>query len=367
MLSVFNGFENLVISLYNTFDSEIRITATEGKSFDPSILPQEKLKSVPGLKYYTEVIEENILLRYGDKQFIATFKAVNDAYLKNTRLDTMLVAGEFHLEKGGRSFALVGQGIAYYLSINLNDFSTPLSLYVPKKRARFNMVNPEDAFGRESIYPSGIFSVQQEIDTKYILVPLPFARSLMDYEKEVSAIEIGLSPEKTKESEAIVRAALGPEFKVKNRYQQHEMLYKIMKSEKWAIFFILSFILIIATFNVVGSLTMLIVEKKKDIAILQSLGADIRVVRRIFLTEGMLITITGAIAGMLLGFAVCYAQLHYGFVKLQGEGSFVIDAYPVRMELLDFVLVFFTVLAIGFIAAWLPSRQLLKSRFELRT
>jgi lipoprotein-releasing system permease protein len=365
VLSVFNGFEHLVISLYNTFDSDIQISAAKGKTFDPATLPLKDLKAIKGFKYQTEVIEENVLLRYGDKQFIGTFKAVNDDYIKNSRLDTLIVAGSLMLENGNRPFALIGQGVAYYLSVNINDFSTPISLYVPKKKARFNMLNPEDAFSRESIFPSGIFSVQQEIDSKYILIPLQFARSLVDYEKEVNAIELGFDKASLASAESQVRSLVGPDFVVKNRYQQHETLYKIMKSEKWAIFLILSFILIIATFNVIGSLTMLIVEKKKDIAILFGLGADVRAVRRIFLMEGLLITAAGALTGLFLGFIICYVQSRFGLVKLEGQGSFVVDSYPVRMEILDFVLVFGTVMAIGFIAAWLPANQLLKSSFKI--
>jgi lipoprotein-releasing system permease protein len=360
VLSVFNGFENLVISLYNTFDSDIRITAVEGKTFDPAKLPLKEFKTIPGFVYQTEVLEENVLLKYGDKQFIGAFKAVNDDYLKHSRLDTMLVEGEYTLEQGTRAYALIGQGVAYYLSVNLNDFSTPISLYVPKKKARFNMLNPEDAFSRESVFPSGVFSVQQEIDSKYILIPLPFARGLLDNDKNVNAIELGFEKDQRANAESEIRRLAGPGFVVKNRYEQHEMLYKIMRSEKWAIFLILSFILIIATFNVIGSLTMLIVEKKKDISILFSMGAEVKTIRRIFMTEGLLITATGALTGLFFGLIICFIQYKFGIVKLEGQGSFVIDSYPVMMKPLDFFLVFVTVMVIGFIAAWLPSRQLKK-------
>lgn len=367
VLSVFNGFENLVISLYNTFDSDIRITAAKGKSFDPSELPLDKFRKIKGYLYDTEVLEENVLLKYGDKQFIGTFKAVNESYLKYSRLDTMLVAGDYTLDKGGRAFALIGQGVAYFLSVNINDFATPISLYVPKKKARFNMLNPEDAFSRESVFPSGIFSVQQEIDSKYILIPIPFARNLLDNEKQVNAIELGFTKEQRVAAEAEIRKLAGDKFVVQNRYQQHEMLYKIMRSEKWAIFLILSFILVIATFNVIGSLTMLIVEKKKDIAILFGLGAQVKTVRKIFITEGLLITAAGAVVGLVLGFVICYLQSEFGFVKLEGQGSFVIDAYPVKMQAVDFLLVFVTVMVIGLIAAWMPAHQLLKNTFRLGT
>lgn len=361
VLSVFNGFENLVISLYNSFDSDIKITVKEGKSFDPASLAVDSIKNLEGVKYYTEVIEENALIKYKDKQFIATIKATNDAYLKHCGLDSMLMAGDLVLEKEGQPFTLMGQGVAYNLGINLNDFFNPVTLYVPKRGTEISTTNPEQAFSTRAIYPSGIFSIQQEIDSKYVLLPLSFARELLQYEKEVTSLEIGLSHEADDDKiQKKIEGILGGKFLVQNRYQQHETLYKIMKSEKWAIFLILAFILVIATFNIIGSLTMLIIDKKKDIGILMNMGADIDMIRKIFLIEGILIASVGAFSGITLGAIICWLQQTFGLVKLQGAGSFVIEAYPVQMQLSDFIYVLITVLVIGFIAAWFPAKQLVK-------
>jgi len=368
VLSVFNGFESLVISLYNAFDSDIKITASQGKSFQLTDLPAEEIKRIPGVVFYTDVIEENILLKYRDQQFIATIKGVNKEFLVHTGLDSMLVAGSLSLNQDGRPMALIGQGVAYSLGVNIDDFFSPLSVYVPKRGKTVNMANPEEAFSFRSIYPSGIFSIQQEIDTRYIIVPLEFAKELIDFDTEVNAIELDFAAGADKEAlQKQIKDLAGEKFEVKNRYQQHEFLYKIMKSEKWVIFLILAFILVIATFNVIGSLTMLIIDKKKDIAILLSLGAEKALIKRIFLVEGVLIALVGAVSGITLGALVCWAQQQFGIISLQGSGSFVIESYPVKMQIEDFVYVFFTVMFIGFIAAWFPAQQIVKKQFKHTT
>ena len=300
------------------------------------------------------------MLKYRDKQYIATIKGVDSVFTAMKPLQDQITDGEMLLQKGDTDFAVIGQGVRYFLSVNLDDLFSSISVFVPK-RGRQMELNPEDAFIRKSIVPAGVFSIQQDFDSKYVLVPIRFARALYQYEKEVSAIEIGLSQDADMEVvQKEVEKLVGPGFVVQNRFQQHELLYKIMKSEKWAVFLILSFILLIATFNIVGSLTMLIIEKKKDIAILHALGADVPLVRRIFLLEGSLISLIGALAGLLAGFLICLLQQRFGIIKLQGSGSFVIDAYPVHMQGLDFVYVLVTVLFIGLLAAWLPAGQLTK-------
>jgi lipoprotein-releasing system permease protein len=279
----------------------------------------------------------------------------------------MIVAGEFSLGDKGQPLTLVGQGVAYTLGLNPNNIISPLSIYVPKRNASVNMSDASSAFNVRSIFPAGVFSIQQEIDSKYILVPKEFGTELLGYEDEASSIEIGIKKGADKKDvRKQIELAAGSKFKVMDRYQQHELLYKIMKSEKWAIFLILSFILIIATFNVIGSLTMLIIEKKKDVSVLFSMGADTNMVRKIFLTEGILITLVGAMTGLVLGFSICYLQQSYGFVKLQGSGTFIIDSYPVSMEWVDFIAVFLTVIFIGTIAAIIPSRQLVKNKITFR-
>lgn len=355
VLSVFNGFEQLVVSLFNSFNPDIAITASRGKTFNIAEVPVDKLRKIPGVLYLTEVIEENALIRYKEKPYIVTIKGVSEEFIRTSRVDTMMVEGRYLLQEGDQDFAVLGNGVAYYLNANLSDYLNPLVVFVPRRDAAF-AGGFENAFNSEVIFPSGFFSIQQDYDIKYVLVPLRFAQRLLAYENERTGIEIAL--DKTANLETVQRsmeALLGDGFVVKNRYQQQEILYKIMKSEKWAIFLILTFILLIATFNVVGSLSMLILDKKKDIAILRSLGASQKLIKRIFITEGMLISLIGAITGLFLGGLICWLQITFGLIKLGDSGStFVVDTYPVQMQFIDFAGVFVTVMAIGYLAAWYP-------------
>jgi lipoprotein-releasing system permease protein len=355
VLSVFNGFEQLVVSLFNSFNPDIAITASRGKTFNIAEVPVDKLRRIPGVLYLTEVIEENALIRYKEKPYIVTIKGVSEEFIHTSRVDTMMVEGTYLLQDGDQDFAVMGNGVAYYLSANLNDYINPLVVFVPRRDAAFSG-GFENAFNSEVIFPSGFFSIQQDYDIKYVLVPLRFTQRLLAYENERTGLEIGL--DKTANLETVQRSMetlLGDGFVVKNRYQQQEILYKIMKSEKWAIFLILTFILLIATFNVVGSLSMLILDKKKDIAVLRSLGASQQLIRRIFITEGMLISLIGALTGLFLGGLICWLQITFGLIKLGDSGStFVVDTYPVQMQIIDFAGVFVTVMAIGYLAAWYP-------------
>ena len=361
VLSVFNGFENLVVSLYNSFDSDIEITAKVGKTFHPSTAFYGQLKAIDGVQFISPVIEENALLKYNNKQYIATIKGIESAYLKHTGLDTMLADGKLILQQDSTYFALIGQGVANKLSVNIHDVLSYLVIYVPKRGAAVSTLNPESAFSTEPITTSGIFAIQQDFDARYVLVSIDFAKKLLNYTTQVSAIEIMLSANCDKEKvQAQIQQLAGENLVIKNRFQQHEMLYKIMRSEKWAVFLILGFILIIATFNVIGSLTMLIIEKKKDVHVLKSMGANSAFIRRLFLTEGMMISFIGGVSGIILGTIICLLQLHFGWIKMPGGGSFVVDTYPVKLEVLDFVFVLGTVLLIGFLAAWFPTFQLLK-------
>ena len=252
--------------------------------------------------------------------------------------------------------------MANYLGMRLN-FVSPLAIYIPDRKAKLRGI-PDNEFTRKYIFLSGIFAVEQEFDSKYVFVPLDFARELLDYTEEVSAIEVRMKPgADEKKTQKAVRQVAGDSFLVQNRYEQQEIFYKVMKAERLAIFVILTFILIIASFNIIGSLTMLIIEKERDISILRSLGADNNLIKRIFIYEGWMISFIGTILGLLLGFIICAAQQHFGIVKLAGE-SLLIDAYPVRMRLTDFFAVAATVLAIGYAAAWYPVHYL--SRRHLR-
>jgi len=358
VLSVFNGFEHVIVSLFNTFDPDIRITLVEGKTFHTGDIASDKIKKMNGIVRYTDVLEENALLRCNDRQYFATIKGVSPEFQQSSGLDSMLVEGDMILESKGEPFAVAGRGVAFYLGLNPQDMVHKLEIYVPRRGA--TAARPDQAFNSASLFTSGIFAIQDDFDSKYVLLPLNFTRELLNYTDEVSAVELGLK--KGTETEKIqkeLQAIVGPRFKVENRFQQQSTLYSLMKSEKLAVFFILGFILLIASFNVIGSLSMLIIEKKKDIKILWSLGADGRLIRRIFLVEGLLVTTLGALTGLILGAGICWVQQHFGIVKLQvSGGSFLIDSYPVSMQLFDFVMVFLTVFFIGLAAVIFPVRNI---------
>jgi len=359
VLSVFNGFDGVIKSMYNSFDPDLKITPSIGKVFSLSNEEVVKARTHPAIFDIAESLEENALLKYDDQQYIATVKGVSKNFVDITGVDTMMVVGDFILENKNQPYAVVGQGVAYFLSLSLN-YINPIVIYVPKREATLSM-SPEAAFNRNYIFPSGVFGIQQEFDTKYIIVPIDYARSLFNYENEVSALELKINPDfniENVQNELI--DVLGESYQVKNRYQQHEAFYKIMKSEKLYIFLILTFILIIASFNIIGSLTMLIIDKKDDIATFRSLGADLKTIQQIFLMEGWMITFVGAVIGLIFGWFICWLQITFEFVRLGGAGSFIIDAYPVKLIWSDFVMVFITVIAIGYLAAWYPVRYITK-------
>lgn len=358
VLSVFNGFESVVISLFSVFDPDIKITAVEGKTFHTTDLDAEKIRNLPGVISYTEVVEENALLHYKKQQYLATIKGVDSVYQQKSPLDSLIVAGKMLLQNDSSDYAVAGYGIAYFLNIDLNAPDNYISVYIPSRNATPGAL-PQESFNNELIQPSGVFSIQQDFDDKYMLVPLRFARRLMDYTDEVTSIEIRLAKgtDVARLKNAIAGIA-GKEYKIRSRFEQQEVLYKIMKSEKWAVFLILTFILIVASFNSAGSLSMLILDKQKDIRILHSLGAGVKIVRRIFFIEGLLITLTGAISGLFLGLLVCYLQQEFGIIKLQGGGSFIISAYPIKLIATDFIYVFGALLLIGLATAWLPAKNI---------
>lgn len=359
ILSVFNGLEGMVSTIFNTFDPEIKITAAEGKVFNPDQKKLTSLDSLVGIAAYSMTLEENALLRYEEKQYIAAVKGVDDNYPSVTGLDSSMVDGEFRLRSaGGRPEAVIGAGVANYLGLNIN-FIAPLQIWVPRRTGSINL-DPEDAFIKKFIAPSGVFQIEQDFDSKYVLIPIGFARDLLEYDTEVSSIEIktdrSADPDEVKLS---VKKIFGPDFNVQDRLEQQAVFYKVMRSERLAIFIILTLILLIASFNIIGSLTMLIIEKERDIEILKSLGADHTLIRRIFIFEGWLISIIGAITGLLLGFVICWLQQRFGFIKLNGE-TMIMKSYPVVLKLKDFITVPATVLLIGYWAAWYPVRYLTK-------
>jgi lipoprotein-releasing system permease protein len=365
VLSVFNGFDQVVKSLFNSFDPDIKISTVEGKTFEPETSVLEQIGSHPGVIAFSRVVEENVLLLYGDKQHIATIKGVDEDFKKVSGLDSMVYDGSMKLKDHNRSYAVVGQGVAYSLRIGLS-FIDPLFVYTIDRKARINMAQPEESIRRDFIYPSGIFAIEQDFDSRYIITSIEFVRELLSYDQEVSFLEVKLDPEFPADKvQDEIMSMMGEGFHVKNRQQQNELFYRVMKSEKWAIFLILTFILIIASFNIIGSLSMLIIDKKKDIVTLRNMGANSRLIERIFLAEGWLISLIGSVLGMILGTSVSWVQQHFGLIKLSGSGTFVIDAYPVKIEMVDILLIWITVLLIGLIAARYPVKQI--SRKYLKT
>ncbi len=362
ILSVFNGFDDLLKKLYNSFDPDIKIVAAEGKTFVPDQDFLANLKTADFIKMYSLCLEENAMLEYGDKQIIATIKGVDSNYRLVTGLDTMIVSGNYTLYEGSVPMGIAGQGIAYNLELT-TDIVEPVSIYVPSRSAdlKGNFQDATESINQALVYTSGIFTIQQEYDTKYFIIPLAEARKLLEYEDNVSSVEIKLKKgTNTKEAVSFLENSLGSGFKIQDRNKQHEYAYKIMQSEKWAIFMILVFILLIASFNVIGSLTMLIIDKKHDIQILKSLGASNKTIRNIFFFEGVFISFLGAVAGLVIGGVICWLQIRYGLVKLGNGGSFIIENYPVLIKWTDFLYVIGTVMIIGVFAAWYPVRYITK-------
>jgi lipoprotein-releasing system permease protein len=362
ILSVFNGLDELIQSLFNQFDPNFKIEAAEGKYFN---LEKEKLlylKKIPDVISVEEIIEENVLLRFGTSDFVARIKGVPPGFSKNRNFAPRIVAGIGQLESPGSPFAIPGIGIASRLNLEINSFQ-PIHVYAPRRFSN-PTINPEDAFNHVLIYPTGIFSVQPEIDSKFILVSLETARNLLEIENDITSIELicneNANEEKLKKS---IESILGTGYQIKTRFEQKEFIYKTVKSEKLISYIILTFILIVASFSIMGSLTMLIIDKKPDISILKSLGCTNIQIQHIFLIEGWLISLTGLISGLVLGAAICYGQQQFGWVKLASGGSFIVQSYPVRLEAFDFLIVFATVASIGILAAWYPVRQITKRIF----
>jgi lipoprotein-releasing system permease protein len=358
VLSVFNGFESLISDMFSAFDPDLKITLTHGKTFDVNSNEFAQLRKLKSVAYFTEVVEENALLRFRDKQMPATIKGVSDDFEKMTHIDSIMYDGKFQLFDGAFQRAVPGIGVASILGLGAH-FIDPLYIYAPKRTSKINLLRPENSFNQTGTFVSGIFSVKQlQYDDHYVLVSIELARNLFEYEKsKVSAVELKLVKGVNKpDVQKQIQTLLGEKFQVKNRYEQQESFFKIMKIEKWITYLILCFILLIASFNIIGSLSMLIIDKKADIETLRSLGANNQLIKQIFLFEGWLISGVGALIGIGLGALLCLMQQYFGLLKL-GNG-FVVNAYPVVTNFLDIVLVFFTVILMGFLAAYYPVRYI---------
>ena len=357
VLSVFNGFEDLVLSMYNVFDPHIKVVSSNGKNFNGQKV-KEILLTYDDIDVYSSTLEEKALVEYNGKQHIVTIKGVDSLYSNLTSLDSVIISGDNINKFKDANVAIVGRGVAYYLSMNIGSVFENLQLYLPKRNANF--INYKNAFSTSSLSPVGIFSIQQEIDTKYILTHISYLQNLIQKENFVSAIEINLLDK----SEMLIfqkkiAEKIGNNYKVINQFEQQEFLYKILNTEKLVVFLILIFIVLISAFNIISSLTVLIIEKKNDIKTFLNLGLDHLSLKNVFVIKSMLGVVFGSLIGLVIGFLIAYIQQEFGLIKM-GEGGFVIDSYPVKILFTDFIFIQLIVLVIGFFASWTTAHLMLK-------
>jgi lipoprotein-releasing system permease protein len=355
-LSVFNGLEDLIRALYGTFDPEIKVTAAVGKTFQIDSTFINKIAAVDGVELVTEVIEDNALLKYREGLMVVKVKGVSENFTNQNRMDSVMVAGKLVLQEDGKDYAVIGRGVQYAMSISVDNQFFALQLWYPKNRKPTSL-SPEAAFTRKGILPGGVFMIEKHYDEQYVFVPLSFAQELMSYEDERTALEIKTTPgsniSKVKNS---IKALLGKEFLVLDSDEQHASLMKAIRIERLFIFVTFAFIICIASFNIFFSLSMLAIEKKRDIAILYAMGATRSIIRKIFLMEGVIIAFTGALFGLLLGLIICWLQQEFGLVSM-GMDSSIIDAYPVKIEVMDFVFTGLLIVVITFIATFRPASR----------
>lgn len=357
VLSAFNGLSDLVKSLYNSFGADLRITLIQGKTFELDTLTVERLKSIKGVAYVCPILEENVLVKYNDVQCVATIKGVDEEYQHMSKFDTLIREGYYQLSNAGKDNIVIGSGVAKLLQASLSDIFNPFSIYVPKRGIQ-NAVNPDDAFNQSPAFVSGVFSVNDDFDFKYMISSIDFARKLLERNSdEVSSIEIGFNPsENNNQIKEEVANIMGDSFVVKNRFQQNEVLFKTLQSEKLWTFIILVFILIVAAFNIIASITMLIIEKQNDIKTFTNLGADNNLIQKIFLTEGALVSFLGAFIGISLGVFICWIQIQFALIRF--DEGFVVEAYPVKIEILDMLIILGVVIIVSLFAGWYPVRVL---------
>lgn len=362
-LSVFNGFQDLVASFFTAFDPELKVTAVRGKVFDgqdPRVLA---LKQMPEVEVYSESLEDNAMVQYQGRQAMAVIKGVEDNFDRLTPIDSILFGrGDLMLHDEVADYAIPGIQLLSSLGSGIR-FLDPLEVYAPKRGAKVNVANPSTAFVSGNLFSSGlVFAVNQEkYDASYILTSLAFARRLFQYDTEVSAVNLRLNPDADIDAvKKEVQERLGADFRVQDRYEQQADTYRIMRVEKLISYLFLTFILVIACFNVIGSLSMLIIDKREDVVTLRNLGASDSQIVRIFLFEGRMISFFGAFVGVALGLFLCWLQQAFGLIRLGNSGSFVVDAYPVSVEAMDVIVVFVTVLLVGFLSVWYPVRYLSK-------
>ncbi len=362
-LSVFNGFQDLVATFFTAFDPELKITAAKGKLIDSEDSRLLQLKELPQIEVYSLSLEDNVMVQYGEKQAMATLKGIEDNFDQLTPIDSILYGqGNLLLHDEVANYAIPGIQLMSTLGCGIR-FLDPLEIYAPRRGAKVNLANPSTAFVTGDLFSSGlVFAVNQEkYDASYILTSLQFARKIFQTTTGTTAVNLKLKAgTNTDAVKKEIQKQLGDDFRVQNRYEQQADTYRIMEIEKFISYLFLTFILMIACFNVIGSLSMLIIDKRDDVVTLRNLGASDKQITRIFLFEGRLISFAGASIGVVLGLTLCWLQQEYGLISLGNSGSFIVNAYPVSVHAADVAIVFVTVLAVGFLSVWYPVRYLSK-------
>jgi lipoprotein-releasing system permease protein len=353
VLSVFNGLESLIRSLYSSFDPEIKIESAEGKWFESSDELLLKVSQVHGVDVVSEVIEDNALIRYQDAEMVVRIKGVSDNFLKQQRLDKVIVHGTPNLKQDNTNYAIVGLGVSHNLSISPKDQFSALQIYYPKNVR--NATNPSRLYTQKSILPGGIFAIEKQYDEQYVFVPLEFAAELFDYDQKRTSLEIKTSTEHDMlDVQQQLSMVLGEQFLITNKDQQHPSLFKAIKIEKLFSLVTFFFILALASLSIFFTLNMLVIEKQKDISVLYALGASPKVIKSIFWFEGSIISLTGAVIGLLLGLIICSVQIKFGIISMGMETS-VVSAYPVKMQFLDFLYTAICVIIITFLSSYRPA------------
>lgn len=361
-LSIFNGFTKLVSDSFSIMDPDLQIIPAKGKVFDASSAIFQKIKNLPEVAVASETVEDNALVKYGERQDPVLIKGVSDQFKEMVDTKRLVTSGEFSLREGDVDFCVAGIGVAINLGLKTDNI-TPIEIYSPKRDVKIQLANPANAFTTAYTYPAGVFALNQaKYDDQIILVSLDLARELFRYNNEVTSLDIKLKENvSAKDAESKIQKQLGDNFIVKNRFEQQADSFRMVNIEKWVTFLILSFILIIAVFNVVSSLSMLILDKSADIDILRNMGAENNLITRIFKIEGWLISMSGAIAGIVIGLVLCLIQQHFGILKLgQTPGAFIVDSYPVEVIFTDILFVFITVSIIGGLIVLYPINNLKK-------
>ncbi|MFN0203416.1 MAG: FtsX-like permease family protein [Bacteroidia bacterium] len=362
VLSVFNGFTGFIDSLFSAMDADLRIEAAEGKSFVDSEELTKKIKANTAVFALSKTIEDKAILNYLDRQAGAVIKGVDTVFRLINPIDSIeyVYNGKYDFRPiHGISQGVLGTQVAANLNLNANlyDEDNPIKVFV-KTGGAIKMGNPMLSFKNEQMYASGIFTVQKEYDDKYVLVDINFARDLFDYKDKITAYELALkNPNQVEKVKRELQAVLGKELRVLTLQDKHTTLYKVMRNEKWVSYLILTLLLTIVSVNIIGSLSMIVIEKTKDIAVMKAIGATDELIRRVFLTEGLLVGGIGGISGLLIGGILALLQIQFGFVKLNGGESFRVDAFPVQLQTFDFVVVFLTVLFLSVVASLYPSMR----------